>query len=235
MSEKINEETQEQLEKLEEIEEPEEKAEAEGSSVMEDILKKLHESSLQSAITKKYLATGRKMLSDEIPRKLDATTLSQMQKFFQAPLGEVRIHTGEKAAAAAEALGARAFALGDEDIFFGKGEYAPETKEGRAVIAHELTHVVEKKTALAPAAINPTLQASEASARQTAGRVLAQEDGSPAGGGGGGTADDGAGAKSEEGEGDNKKIFGMKPKLFMDEFWKFFQKMERLEKSRRGL
>jgi hypothetical protein len=62
---------------------------------------------------------------------------------FGRDLSGVRIHTGGQAAAVASSLQARAFTYG-HDIVFGAGEYAPETFEGRRVLAHELTHVAQQ-------------------------------------------------------------------------------------------
>lgn len=53
----------------------------------------------------------------------------------------VRIHTGPRAAQAAQAINARAFALGP-DIVFGAGQYRPHTPAGRRLLVHELAHVV---------------------------------------------------------------------------------------------
>ena len=58
----------------------------------------------------------------------------------------VRIHTDEGAAASAASMQARAYTVGS-DIVFGQGQYAPETSEGRRLIAHELTHVVQQGSA----------------------------------------------------------------------------------------
>jgi hypothetical protein len=66
---------------------------------------------------------------------------------FGQDLGHVRIHTGPAAAASAQALGARAFALGP-DIAFAAGQYAPERREGRRLLAHELAHVARRHTGL---------------------------------------------------------------------------------------
>ncbi|HEU4561281.1 MAG TPA: DUF4157 domain-containing protein [Longimicrobium sp.] len=52
----------------------------------------------------------------------------------------VRVHTGPRAWAAADAVGARAFTVGSH-IVFGRGEYAPGTRTGMRLLAHELAHV----------------------------------------------------------------------------------------------
>jgi hypothetical protein len=58
-------------------------------------------------------------------------------------LSSVRIHTDDKAAESARAVNALAYAFG-HDIVFGAGQFAPGTNEGRRLIAHELTHVVQQ-------------------------------------------------------------------------------------------
>ena len=58
----------------------------------------------------------------------------------------VRIHTDNPAAASAAAMQARAYTVGS-DIVFGEGHYRPQTAEGRALIAHELTHVAQQGSA----------------------------------------------------------------------------------------
>lgn len=66
--------------------------------------------------------------------------------FFSQRFGQdfshVRIHTDEDAVDLAEAIQARAFAVGP-DIVFGAGEFAPGTSSGRKLMAHELAHVVQ--------------------------------------------------------------------------------------------
>ena len=71
-----------------------------------------------------------------------------LRTVFEARFGYdfsgVRTHHGADAAHAAVALGARAFTVGDH-IFFGSGEYQPESPSGRRLIAHELTHTIQQQ------------------------------------------------------------------------------------------
>ncbi len=69
---------------------------------------------------------------------------SDMEGRLGAHLGSVRVHTGPAAAAAADSLHAEAFTY-TRDVFFGRGNYSPETPRGRALLAHELTHVVQQR------------------------------------------------------------------------------------------
>lgn len=62
---------------------------------------------------------------------------------FDARLGAVRVHRDAPARAAAQALGARAFASG-VDLYFAGNAYDPWSDGGRALIAHELTHVLQQ-------------------------------------------------------------------------------------------
>jgi hypothetical protein len=77
-------------------------------------------------------------------RPLDHSTRKFMEPRLGQDLGQVRVHTDERAADAASALGARAFTSGS-DIAFGTGEYAPHTAAGRRLLSHELTHVMQQR------------------------------------------------------------------------------------------
>jgi hypothetical protein len=59
-------------------------------------------------------------------------------------LSSVRLHTDAQANGLSEALHAKAFTTGN-DVFFGKGAYAPSTPAGKELIAHELAHVGEAR------------------------------------------------------------------------------------------
>lgn len=61
---------------------------------------------------------------------------------FGYDFGKVRVHSGEKAAEIARSVNAKAFTLGN-DVVFGTGRYNSGT-EGRRLLAHELTHVIQQ-------------------------------------------------------------------------------------------
>ncbi len=67
--------------------------------------------------------------------------------FFESRMGQdfsaVRIHADSKAADAAQAIQARAFTLGN-NIVFNASQYSPDNQEGKKLLAHELTHVVQQ-------------------------------------------------------------------------------------------
>ena len=74
---------------------------------------------------------------------LDAATRDFMEPRFGQDFSTVRVHTATIAAQSAEAVDARAFTAG-RDLVFGCGQYAPSTREGQRLLAHELTHVVQQ-------------------------------------------------------------------------------------------
>lgn len=76
-------------------------------------------------------------------RPLDPRTRSFFEPRFGADFSGVRVHDDPAASAAAEAVRARAYAVGDS-IVFAAGEYAPDTDAGRRLLAHELAHVVQE-------------------------------------------------------------------------------------------
>jgi len=77
----------------------------------------------------------------------------EMERVLDLPLGRVRIHCDAIAAEAARALRAQAFTVG-EDIFFAAGAFAPDSREGKKLLVHELSHVVQawQGRAVAPGA-----------------------------------------------------------------------------------
>ena len=75
---------------------------------------------------------------------LDAAVRERVGATLDDPLADVRVHTDEHADALARSVSARAFATG-ADIFFARGEYRPATASGDALLAHELTHVVQQR------------------------------------------------------------------------------------------
>lgn len=76
---------------------------------------------------------------------LDANTRAYMEPRFGQDFSGVRVHTDSQAAASAQAVNALAYTVG-RDVVFGEGNYAPEGHEGRQLLAHELTHVVQQQT-----------------------------------------------------------------------------------------
>src|SRR6266545_4123850 len=81
---------------------------------------------------------------------LDGNTRAFMEPRFGLDLGAIRVHVDEPAARSARAVNARAYTVG-KNLVFGSGAYAPGTREGRRLLAHELAHVNQQRADRAPA------------------------------------------------------------------------------------
>jgi len=133
---------------------------------------------LSAQIAEKYLAMGRQLLSDSAPTRLDSSVRDRVGQILGYDPGDVNIHTGERAADAADALGARAFAVGDSDIYFGRGEFNPGSAEGMGVLVHEMTHVVDNSVGAALSVDGGHAQYSAAEDRaEAAEQVAVTQDG----------------------------------------------------------
>lgn len=80
---------------------------------------------------------------------LDADTREDMERRFGFDFSQVRVRTGEQAAESARVMDARAYTLGP-NIAFAAGQYAPGTRDGKRLLAHELTHVVQQSRTPCP-------------------------------------------------------------------------------------
>ncbi|MBL8621062.1 MAG: DUF4157 domain-containing protein [Myxococcales bacterium] len=74
---------------------------------------------------------------------LPAGVRDRFEASLGADLGAVRVHTDDASATAADAVGARAFARGN-DIHFGAGQYQPDDPFGMHLLAHEVAHTVQQ-------------------------------------------------------------------------------------------
>jgi hypothetical protein len=74
---------------------------------------------------------------------LDPATRVAMELSFGHDFSKVRVHSDESAGDSAVALDADAYTVGDH-IAFAPGRLKPDSAPGRALIAHELTHVVQQ-------------------------------------------------------------------------------------------
>ena len=77
-------------------------------------------------------------------RPLPPDVLERMNRAFGHDFSHVRIHTDNHSAEVAEQLHAHAFTMGCCDIYFGTSEFQPGTSQGDRLIAHELTHVLQR-------------------------------------------------------------------------------------------
>jgi len=107
----------------------------------------------EEEIQPKSLTGAAPEITPEIGRDIQSVKgagqpLSASQRVFFEPrfgvdFDDIRVHSDTRAAHVAQSVNARAFTLG-RDVVFGAGQYAPWMSEGRRLLAHELTHVVQQ-------------------------------------------------------------------------------------------
>ena len=99
---------------------------------------------------------------------LDPATRAFMEPRFGHDFSHVRVHADESAEMSARTINAHAYTVGN-DIVFGHGRFDFNGTEGRRLIAHELTHVVQQSAE----------HASGAAAQQLAGAGVLQRKDDP--------------------------------------------------------
>jgi hypothetical protein len=80
---------------------------------------------------------------------LDAAPRAFFEPRFGADFSQVRVNTDAKAARSAESVGALAYTVG-RHIVFGEDTFKPWIPSGKALLAHELVHVVQQGAQEAP-------------------------------------------------------------------------------------
>jgi hypothetical protein len=81
---------------------------------------------------------------DSPGRPLDNHTRSFMESRFGHDFGGVRVHSDSQAAQSARDVDAHAYTVG-QDIVFDHGNYAPDTEQGKWLLAHELAHTIQQR------------------------------------------------------------------------------------------
>jgi outer membrane protein OmpA-like peptidoglycan-associated protein len=122
--------------------------------------------------------------ADELVARAAASSGSQLpeelrrkfERSLGADLGSVRVHTGEVSAQAASAVGAGAYAVG-QDIHFAAGRFDPSSAGGERLLAHEVAHTVQQAGA-APSVrgeleVSQPGEASEVEAEHAAAAMVA--------------------------------------------------------------
>ena len=109
---------------------------------------------------------GKQTLTEQLPSgdsgaAMSAAARDRLETSFGASLASVRLHTGPASAAAADGMGARAFAAG-QDVHFAPGAYQPDTPGGFHLLAHEVAHTVQAQGTAGAAPQRSSLDAADA-------------------------------------------------------------------------
>ncbi|MCB2182653.1 MAG: DUF4157 domain-containing protein [Desulfobulbaceae bacterium] len=78
---------------------------------------------------------------------MEHSVRGRMEQNFSRDFSGVCIHNNSASDEMSSSIGARAFTAGS-DIYFAKGQYAPQTSSGTHLLAHELTHVVQQDSGI---------------------------------------------------------------------------------------
>jgi hypothetical protein len=107
----------------------------------------------EGAVSAKMAVSRTPEVSDDVEGRINAargsgealpdSVRTSLEPQFGRDFSDVRVHTGAEADALSRQLGARAFTTG-QDIFFRSGDYQPESEEGKKLLGHEMTHVVQQ-------------------------------------------------------------------------------------------
>lgn len=77
---------------------------------------------------------------------LDLATRAFFEPRFGHDFSQVRVHADAKAADSAKAVNALGYTVG-RHMVFSTGQYAPNNPQGKRLLAHELTHVMQQRNA----------------------------------------------------------------------------------------
>lgn len=79
----------------------------------------------------------------ETGRPLAGPLRRDMESRFGRDFSQVHLHTGALADRSTKEVDARAYTVGNH-VVFGQSQFNPNTRDGRLLLAHELTHVVQQ-------------------------------------------------------------------------------------------
>ncbi len=116
--------------------------------IFAELAARIEQPGLQDKILERYQHVGKTLLADALPSRVDPTIARTLRPIL-GDVSDVRVHTGALATEAAQAMQARAFAIGDRDIFIDRQEFDPSSSEGGQLLAHEIAHTRDAATGFA--------------------------------------------------------------------------------------
>jgi outer membrane protein OmpA-like peptidoglycan-associated protein len=134
--------------------------------------------SAQSGFESRRSATVTPIVHDVLSssgQPLDASARDFFEPRFGHDFSNVRVHSDTQAAESARSVDALAYTVG-KHIVFGAGQYAPQTRRGRELLAHELTHTLQQGDG--PHAIREVSNSedqAEIEASEVAERIVSQQ------------------------------------------------------------
>jgi hypothetical protein len=137
---------------------PEDAAEREADAVAERVLA-MPEAAVQRKATETTATAGGNegLASGSGDQPLPGNERAFFEPRLGADLSGVRVHSDTEAARLAAGLSARAFTTG-RAVYFAEGQYQPQTRAGKFLLAHELTHVLQQQRGQAAIGGGPVVQ-----------------------------------------------------------------------------
>jgi hypothetical protein len=139
--------------KCEKCEEQDSKAGGVGNKKEEKTVMRTEEKKEEEKLNKKEASTSNAGAKNSVSGYLNSldgrgrSLPKQQQHFFgsrlQSDFSNVKIHTDKEAADSAKAINAKAYTTGNH-IVFNEGQFNDQTREGKKLLAHELTHVLQQ-------------------------------------------------------------------------------------------
>jgi len=144
---------------------PEEEEVMEDNDTETETIPEEEEINIQTKLNTAPNVTGNDLAQKIIQKRgqgkpLPTETRTDMESAFSTDFSHVGIHTDNDAQYMNKRLNAQAFTHG-KDIYFNSGKYKPDTSEGKHLLAHELTHVLQqgkKQNNKAISTTQPTIQ-----------------------------------------------------------------------------
>jgi hypothetical protein len=121
----------------------------------EDQVQKSEDKKEEKSVMKKEAGISSSTINPSIESRINSSkgsgnplpqnTQTFMKSKFGTDFKEVRVHTDTNAVQLSKELNAQAFTVG-RDIYFNTGKYDLQSSQGKHLLAHELTHVVQQQS-----------------------------------------------------------------------------------------
>lgn len=104
---------------------------------------------MAKAESRSFDATAKNSISEGLDQSkgsgshLPGGVKGQMESGFGTDFSGVKVHTDSNAVQMNRKLGSKAF-TNQNDIYFNQGQYNPNSKDGKTLLAHELTHTIQQ-------------------------------------------------------------------------------------------
>jgi hypothetical protein len=136
------------------VSQPGDRYEQEADRVAAQVMASPSAPQLNAPVQIQRLANGAAEQQQAVPQSVEQTLASSgrplepavrenMEQRFGHSFADVQLHLSGQAQQSARDVGAEAYTVG-RNLVFDSGKYAPETRAGQHLLAHELTHVVQQ-------------------------------------------------------------------------------------------